>query len=140
MNTTRQPYSAHYVTTKRQLHKKKQRVQEKSDFCFYGFMISGATGLFLWWGAHAFFGVFTETFTPEQMAGEAKNVISLWNVLMYFVPGIFWALSAGCAVTGIYSFVITELIYQGELWLIRRKKYLPGDPGTVAGDKGEADA
>lgn len=142
MNSFHQPHSENHITSTRQLHEKKKRVQEKSDFCFYGFMISGVTGLFLWWGSHAFFSVFTQQFTPEEIQGAAKNVISLWNVLMYFVPGIFFSISFGCGVVGFVAVVFTELLYQGELLIIRRKrqKHAYRHPGTAAGDKGETDA
>lgn len=141
MNSIRQPYSEEHVTAKRQLHEKKKREQERSDFCFYGFMVFGVTGLFLWWGSHAFFGVFSQTLTPEEKLGAAKNVMNLWNVLMYFVPFIFFALSTGCAVVGLFCYGVTELLYRGEWLLIRRKsqKNLNSRSGKVDREKGETD-
>lgn len=141
MNRVSKPSSEHHFTRKRQLHERKKREQERSDFCFYGFMIFGVTGLFLWWGSHAFFGMLTQQFTPEEIQGAAKNVMNLWNVLMYFVPFIFFALSAGCAVVGLFCYGVTELLYRGEGLLIRRKsqKNLNSRSGKVDHEKGETD-
>ncbi|WP_409457421.1 hypothetical protein [Klebsiella variicola] len=52
-----------------------------------------------------------DTMGPEELA-DGKNVVNLWNVLMYFVPFIFFALSAGCFVVGLTSAVMIEGLYR----------------------------
>lgn len=66
-----------------------------------------------------------DTMGPEELAGQAKNVVNQWNVLMYFVPFIFFALSAGCFVVGLTSAVMIEGLYRGELMLLRRQLKKP---------------
>ncbi|HBS5264621.1 TPA: conjugal transfer protein TrbF, partial [Klebsiella pneumoniae] len=71
----------------------------------------GSAGLFLWWGSHAYFSVFTELLTPSEKLGSAENVMNLWNVLMYFVPFILFSLSIGCLATALLGVLMAELAF-----------------------------
>lgn len=69
----------------------------------------------LWMGSHWWFGVI---FTDSQPAPDSRTfyVMNMWNVLMYFMPGMFAELSAGCLAValvfeslGLFSLYITLL-------------------------------
>jgi hypothetical protein len=50
----------------------------------------GFSGLCLWWGSHAYFGLLSDLLTPPEKLGTAKNVMDILNALMYFVPFILF--------------------------------------------------
>lgn len=87
--------------------------QKKCDVYYCLALMFAFSGLFLWWGGHSFFSIFTETLTPEEKLGTAKNVMNLWNVLMYFVPFILFSLSAGCFATALLGGITAELQFWG---------------------------
>jgi hypothetical protein len=63
--------------------------QKRFDVYYCLAFMFGFAGLFLWWGSHAFFNVFTDLLTPPEKLESANNIINQWNVLMYFVPLFF---------------------------------------------------
>ncbi|MER3793647.1 conjugal transfer protein TrbF [Klebsiella pneumoniae] len=75
------------------------------------FFIFGLSGLFLWWGRHAFLNLFTDLLTPPEKLESANNIINQWNVLMYFVPFILFSLSIGCLATALLGVLIAELAF-----------------------------
>lgn len=122
MNNSGVLCSANYEKESTALKTRKNNLQEKLDFCFYGLLICAASGAALWWGTHALFGLITKPMTTGEWAGRLGDAMTLWNVLMYFLPFIFYALSVGFGVVGIVSVVWIEIIYQGELFLLRKKR------------------
>ncbi|WP_395306044.1 hypothetical protein [Enterobacter sp. ECC-019] len=125
MNSYSKPCPEDYAAAKAYLHSRKHREQEKLDFCFYWFLVCGVSGLLLWWGTHHWFDLVTQTMGPEDLTGRAKAVVNQWNVLMYFVPCIFFALSAGCCVVWVSGVVLSELLYRCDLLLLHRQLKKP---------------
>ncbi|MBH3000582.1 hypothetical protein I5M74_23700 [Serratia marcescens] len=68
----------------------------------------------LWVVSHWLFGY---AFVKDYAADSREfHVMNMWNVLMYFIPGMFAALSVGCMVVaivfeglGVFSLFITVL-------------------------------
>lgn len=85
--------------------------QKRFDVYYCLAFMFGSAGLFLWWGSHAYFSVFTELLTPSEKLGSAENVMNLWNVLMYFVPFILFSLSIGCLATALLGVLMAELAF-----------------------------
>ena len=85
--------------------------QKRFDVYYCLAFMFGSAGLFLWWGSHAYFSVFTELLTPSEKLGSAKNFMNLWNVLMYFVPFILFSLSIGCLATALLGVLMAELAF-----------------------------
>jgi hypothetical protein len=84
--------------------------QKRFDVYYCLAFMFGFAGLFLWWGSHAFFNVFTDLLTPPEKLESANNIINQWNVLMYFVPYSFLAFHwlSGNGFTGV---LIAELAF-----------------------------
>lgn len=85
--------------------------QKRFDVYYCLAFMFGSAGLFLWWGSHAYFSVFTELLTPAVDIGAAKNIMNLWNVLMDFVPFILFSLSIGCLATALLGVLMAELAF-----------------------------
>lgn len=85
--------------------------QKRFDVYYCLAFMFGFAGLFLWWGSHAFFNVFTDLLTPPEKLESANNIINQWNVLMYFVPFILFSLSIGCLATALLGVLIAELAF-----------------------------
>ncbi|MDF9722723.1 hypothetical protein P4S07_023470 [Serratia marcescens] len=70
----------------------------------------------LWMVSHWWFGVI---FTDSHPASDSRMfyVMNMWNVLMYFMPGMFAALSAGClAVALVFESLELFSLYITLLW------------------------
>jgi len=85
--------------------------QKRFDVYYCLAFMFGFAGLFLWWGSHAYFNVFTELLAPAVDIGAAKNIMNLWNVLMDFVPFILFSLSIGCLATALLGVLMAELAF-----------------------------
>ena len=110
--------------------------QKRFDVYYCLAFMFGSAGLFLWWGSHAYFSVFTELLTPSEKLESAEYFMNLWNVLMYFVPFILFSLSIGCLATALLGVLMAELAFwfdyafekSFQRYLRRKNKIKEGGP------------
>lgn len=93
------------------------QARERAAYDFYssdGAVFVAAVAL--WMVSHWWFGVI---FTDSHPASDSRTfyVMNMWNVLMYFMPGMFAALSAGClAVALVFESLGLFSLYTTLLW------------------------
>ncbi|HBS5970863.1 conjugal transfer protein TrbF [Klebsiella pneumoniae] len=88
--------------------------QKRFDVYYCLAFMFGFSGLCLWWGSHAYFGLLSDLLTPPEKLGTAKNVMDILNALMYFVPFILFSLSIGCLATALLGVLMAELAFRFE--------------------------